>query len=308
SVAQKDREVIPAVSSVKRPSYTRKELERLWSTRAGEEGAAPIFFVNDVNDEEIPMLDPKKFIYLESQYLYNISDGPPDDGFMQSCECRTCNASLCSCQDDSEILDEEETRTFAYSGGLFTFDTLTNYVIECNKRCQCDRNCPSRVAQRPRAFPIQIFRTERCGWGVRAAVSLPKGSVLGVYTGDRKVTSELDTGRASYVFNLDFHEDVRDPSSGYAVDAYSCGNWTRFINHSCDPVCSHYPVVWDSVPMMHQPKMAFVANRDIPAKTELTIDYCPQARKGKGKARTKVPSTPDCVCGARNCRGFIYLK
>jgi histone-lysine N-methyltransferase SUV39H len=54
--------------------------------------------------------------------------------------------------------------------------------------------------------------------------------------------------------------------------------------------------------------MAFVANKDIPAETELTIDYCPQARKGKGRARGRAHDTPSCMCGARNCRGFIYLK
>jgi histone-lysine N-methyltransferase SUV39H len=57
---------------------------------------------------------------------------------------------------------------------------------------------------------------------------------------------------------------------------------------------------------MHQPKLAFVTIMDIPARKELTIDYCPQARKGKGKARSKMPGTPDCMCDDENCRGFIY--
>jgi len=57
--------------------------------------------------------------------------------------------------------------------------------------------------------------------------------------------------------------------------------------------------------MMHQPRLAFVANRDIPAGTELTIDYCPQARKGKGRAQTKDLGTPNCACGTKDCRGFI---
>src|SRR5882672_9492747 len=52
-----------------------------------------------------------------------------------------------------------------------------------HQNCSCDERCRSRVAQRPRKFPIEVFRTAKCGWGVRSTVDLPKGTVLGVYTG-----------------------------------------------------------------------------------------------------------------------------
>ena len=44
---------------------------------------------------------------------------------------------------------------------------------------------------------------------------------------DRQVTSELSGRRGNYVFNLDFHEEVRDPSVGYAVDAFNCGEFGK---------------------------------------------------------------------------------
>jgi [histone H3]-lysine9 N-trimethyltransferase SUV39H len=51
------------------------------------------------------------------------------------------------------------------------------------QRCSCDDTCPNRVAQQPRQFPVEIFKTESCGWGARATVALEKGQVLGIYTG-----------------------------------------------------------------------------------------------------------------------------
>lgn len=43
--------------------------------------------------------------------------------------------------------------------------------------------CQNRVAQIPRDIPLQIFKTPSHGWGVRAPVDIPKGKVLGYYTG-----------------------------------------------------------------------------------------------------------------------------
>lgn len=39
------------------------------------------------------------------------------------------------------------------------------------------------MAQRPRDIAIEIFKTRRNGWGARATEPLPKGKVLGLYTG-----------------------------------------------------------------------------------------------------------------------------
>ncbi|KAF8585563.1 SET domain-containing protein [Ramaria rubella] len=291
----------------------REFLQKKWSAATQAAGAASVIFVNDFDDEALPALDVAKFVYLESEYIYGPSVTRSQDEFMESCDCSSiCTAALCSCQDDSEIQDDgSDAKEFAYTADrLFTFsESIMSYVIECNKNCLCDARCRSRVAQQPRDFPIEVFRTERCGWGVRAIDPLPRGRVLGVYTGEllsREAAKMFSVKRASYLFDLDFMDT--GPHDGYSVDAYTCGNWTRFVNHSCNPVCALYPVIWDSVPSMHQPKLAFVAKTDIPARTELTIDYCPQAQKGKGRARSKMPGTPDCMCDAEYCRGFIYLE
>lgn len=53
------------------------------------------------------------------------------------------------------------------------------------------------------------------------------------------------------------------------------------------------------------PYVAFVASTDIPAGTELTIDYHPYAeadKKGKRAAKGR-----ECRCGAEACRGWFEM-
>lgn len=42
---------------------------RIWSTIAEESGAAPITFVNDFDEEELPSDLPKDFDYVENKYV-----------------------------------------------------------------------------------------------------------------------------------------------------------------------------------------------------------------------------------------------
>lgn len=56
-------------------------------------------------------------------------------------------------------------------------------VIECNRYCECPPDCFNRVSQRPRVFPLEIFKTPNCGWGVRATTIIKKGEVVGIHTG-----------------------------------------------------------------------------------------------------------------------------
>ncbi|ETW81538.1 hypothetical protein HETIRDRAFT_247806, partial [Heterobasidion irregulare TC 32-1] len=101
----------------------------------------------------------------------------------------------------------------------------------------------------------------------------------------RKEAEALDGIEASYIFDLDGRED-RDHNGDdadifsslqivYPIDAPLPGNWTRFVNHSCEPNMRIYCVVFDTIPEMNRPFHAFYALKDIPAFTELTIDYNP---------------------------------
>lgn len=71
------------------------------------------------------------------------------------------------------------------SSNVTRFGLIRSRFLTLNGRqyCECGRHCGNRVAQRPRDIGIEIFDTNRYGWGVRALNDIPQGKVLGTYTG-----------------------------------------------------------------------------------------------------------------------------
>ncbi|KAF8233816.1 SET domain-containing protein [Tricholoma matsutake] len=301
-----------------------EKLQREWNRIAQLDQAASITFTNDVDDEEIPELDPD-FQYLETGYIYSKGVMYQDDAErFVCCECEQCSfASACDCQGPSELVDGNGRKIFAYTDDrLFAFNVPPGVeVIECNAFCQCDASlCPNRVAQLPRDVPVEIFKTIDRGWGVRAPVDIEQGKVLGIYSGlliPRRVALALSADDGSYCFDLDGREgpDMQTPDDAYSVDSRMCGNWTRFVNHSCDPNLRVYLVVFDTIPERNAPYLAFVALKDIQAGTEFTFDYSPGDAgtttkvQGKGKGKIKIPSgAKPCMCGASHgCRGWVRV-
>ncbi|KAK0458266.1 uncharacterized protein EV420DRAFT_1544608 [Desarmillaria tabescens] len=293
--------------SVSQPLHTRSlsrrdVLQRIWTLEAAKAEAAPVTFVNEVDDEETPDLD-KDFTYLEREYVRGAgAPDPVDDALLTICICRTCTyPSSCGCQADSEVKrvrqNGEEVQVFAYSQkGLFNFNVASHVaVIECNRLCRCDLSCINRVAQLTRQVPIEVFKTKKCGWGVRSSVDVERGKVLGLYTGPRTVANKASD--QSYIFALDFTEDGSEPEEegAYSVDSTLYGNWTRFLNHSCDPTLQIYQVVYDTIFEVFT-VISLVA---FDAGTEFTFDYCPSAAGKKRKGGNR------CLCGASNCRGWL---
>ncbi|KAJ7867904.1 SET domain-containing protein [Mycena olivaceomarginata] len=297
---------------------------------ARKAGAAGLEFVNDVDDEEVPPGIGVLFPYVERSYLRIDSVPFSDIGIAEpkellGCDCDSShpacsNLGQCLCQ---VVLDNGP----AYSkvNSFVALRCLTE-IVECNSRCMCPPNCANRVAQIPRQIHIQIFKTDKRGWGARAPVSLLRGQVVGMYAGSVQPELHLrltDVIRASYCFDIDINEDMDEarPDPAYSVDAYGCGNWTRFLNHSCCPNLQIISVVYETMPEAcycicdNRPYLVFVAKQDIPAYVELTFDYNPAQQEGwdlrkyKEKSKSKQikiknGKTP-CLCGAAHCRGWL---
>ncbi|KAJ7875422.1 hypothetical protein B0H13DRAFT_1723188 [Mycena leptocephala] len=311
----------------------RKLIQNEWNKIAGEAGAAGIEFYNDVDEEEVPPGVGVLFSYVERSYLFDIGIVEPSP--LLGCGCNdmvNCDDSdQCSCQSALEDRPAyKQVDIFSYTlchidrvsdlfeQGLFTFNTESE-IVECSNRCGCPRECPNRVAQFPRQIHVQIFKTRKRGWGARVPVDLIKGQVVGLYTGRRDQANKLFGSRASYCFDLDANEDPNEdlPEHAYSVDAYGCGNWTRFLNHSCSPNLQIISVVYETMPEDNMPYLAFVAKEDIPAYMELTFDYNPadqaewEAQKYKQKSKSKInkikKGATACLCGAAQCRGLLSV-
>ncbi|EJD43531.1 SET domain-containing protein [Auricularia subglabra TFB-10046 SS5] len=254
---------------------------------------------------------PPDFEYLESRYRGD--DREPDPGFFVPCDCPedSCGAarSTCICLNDAPCAYDRR--------GRFTFK-VQGLVTECNNACECDApGCANRVAQLPRDVTLQLFATEACGWGVRPTVRLERGKVIGVCTGEvlkREDAERLKAPMKDYCWDLDFNEngDESDGDQRYSVLSYSCGNWTRFLNHSCQPNVQVYPVIYDNPQV---PKLAFVACKLVEPFTELLVDYkdmsgvraannSPTVTRTLRPGQSRPKGSQACKCGAAKCRGW----
>ena len=109
-------------------------------------------------------------------------------------------------------------------------------------------------------------------------------------------------GAPSYIYSLDWFE----AKEIYYVDCINFGAPTRFINHSCNPNCRTFTVMLNRSDRKVY-GLAFFAVRDIPAGTELNIDYNPQ-EQGK-RHEPPGPGEDDvvrCRCGSDNCRVRLW--
>ncbi|KAL1724968.1 hypothetical protein EV714DRAFT_183930, partial [Schizophyllum commune] len=182
-------------------------------------------------------------------------------------------------------------------------------VFECHDGCRCGPSCPNRVVQEGRQAAIAIKKTVHKGWGVfNGPTILQHGQYIGTFTGEL-LTPEEAAARDG---------QLRTPGAPMVIDASRAGNFTRFLNHSCDANLSSIGV-FSNEPNNGTPKLAFFANRDIVPGEELCIRYmsipdqdgagdAAETREdGAGDAAETGEDAARCLCGSRNCRGtFVF--
>ena len=182
-------------------------------------------------------------------------------------------------------------------------------IFECGENCSCPQSCINRVVQKGRQIPLQVFETQHCGFGVRSPQDIVKGQFIDVYLGEVLTTSEVARREAaaeedtpSYVMSLDLF--IQDEQAIFHVDGEIFGSVTRFVNHCCEPNCTTLPVVLSN-DTKHLYHVAFFATKDIPAGTELTIDYSPGSAEDEDILDA---SAVQCRCGSQNCRKRLWPR
>ncbi|KAI9674673.1 MAG: hypothetical protein M1817_001576 [Caeruleum heppii] len=254
-----------------------------------------------------------------------------------------CDATVCSCLDQMSTncqglpyITEGPRKGTLNDRHLNSRDA----IFECSSKCNCGNACKNKLVQKGRVFALEIFKTAHRGWGLRCPVDIRKGDFIDIYKGEiitEKACQLRDKQRRIkdiYTFALDkFHADNLDnewaTQHKYVVDGEFLGGPTRFMNHSCSPNLRQFTVSYSSDPSLYD--LAFFAIDAIAAGTELTFDYMgrdleeSEARaSGTGKKRGRPPKNDDsnkkrgrpakkeeamtkCLCGSKNCRGFLWL-
>jgi len=189
---------------------------------------------------------------------------------------------------------------------------------------------------------VELFDNGRTGVGVRALQDIPNGEVIGEYVGEvypyRKGTGKLTAVRYAgtgyrvrqdvYVRDLgpkikskkrgktdDDGEDTGGLEEGklknnevhsYVVDAARYGNWTRFLNHSCN--AHAYFVEWNVGQLQ---RIMVKTQRKVQFGEEITIDYCEVQRKRKitdGEDQDDFFNNLGCRCGWARCKRWDSTK
>lgn len=301
--------------------------------------APPIkIYENGIGEETTP---PWEFVYTNKMW-FGEGVPPPDVRNLVSCGCPgKCDpkSKTCACAKRQLQWLEPYIRDglfpATWPGSPFLYDSRGILqregcpIFECNQFCDCDDDCPNRVVQNGRIWPVNIVRTERKGWGVFAGPKkIPRGSYVGIYTGELLTEQEGEArgllynvfGR-TYLFSIDFHhlklglKNENDYENLYAVDAYHAGNFTRFLNHSCDPNCE-ITACYINDADINKPLLAVFTIRDVEPWEELCFSYygdteakreslAEQQANGKLIARNDAVYV-ECSCGSTNCIGKLF--
>ncbi|TRY76583.1 hypothetical protein TCAL_09221 [Tigriopus californicus] len=151
-----------------------------------------------------------------------------DENFLVCCDCTDdCqDKSKCACwqltiQNTAASPDGETNPNAGYSYRRL-HDVVPTGIFECNSGCKCKQTCMNRVAQNPLRSKLQIFKTERRGWGIRTLCDIPEGTFLCIYVGNLYCTEEANVHGQNfgdeYFAELDMIETVEKQKEGYESD------------------------------------------------------------------------------------------
>ncbi|KAM9842555.1 histone-lysine N-methyltransferase NSD2 [Aulostomus maculatus] len=158
-------------------------------------------------------------------------------------------------------------------------------VCPSGERC-CNQDFTKRL------YPeTKIIKTAGKGWGLISLRDIKKGEFVNEYIGEL-IDEDECRARIKYAHEnniTDFYMLTIDKDR--IIDAGPKGNFSRFMNHSCQPNCEtqKWTVNGDT-------RVGLFAVCDIPAGTELTFNYNLDCL---GNEKTV------CRCGAPNCSGFL---
>ncbi|XP_066510425.1 histone-lysine N-methyltransferase EHMT1-like [Hoplias malabaricus] len=272
--------------------------KKLTDARKGRESQGEKLLCRDLSHgyEEVPVtcvngVDqapcPSDFKYVPENCFTTQVNIDENITHLQHCTCKDdCSSSSCICgQLSMRCWYDREGRLlqeFSREDPPFLF--------ECNHACSCWRTCRNRVVQNQLRVRLQVFRTAKMGWGVKALQDIPEGTFVCEFAGEVISDGEANIrDNDSYMFNLE-----NKVGELYCIDAQFYGNVSRFMNHLCEP--NLFPVrVFTKHQDLRFPRVALFSFKAIQAGDEIGFDYGDQYWEIKRKYFS-------CQCGSPKCR------
>ncbi|XP_025204088.1 histone-lysine N-methyltransferase eggless-like [Melanaphis sacchari] len=179
--------------------------------------------VNTINN-----ILPPKMDYITTRQAMPGVNINVDTDFLCGCDCTDdCqDKSKCACWqmtiDGQKILPNlYKDPNIGYSYRRLPERVLTG-IYECNKTCKCSSSCLNRVVQNPLSQKLQLFMTEKKGWGVRCLNDIPQGSFICIYVGSLLTETDANEGGKNYgdeyLAELDYIEVVEKIKEDYESD------------------------------------------------------------------------------------------
>ncbi|XP_035995927.1 histone-lysine N-methyltransferase EHMT1 isoform X2 [Fundulus heteroclitus] len=239
--------------------------------------------VNSVDGEPVP----DDYKYITENCVTSPLNIDRNITHLQYCVCKEdCSTSICMC-------GQLSLRRWYDKRGCLLPEFCREeppLIFECNHACSCWRTCKNRVVQNGLRTRLQVFRTSKKGWGVRALQDIAQGSFVCEYVGEIISEAEADMRQNdAYLFSLD--DKPEDP---YCIDARFYGNISRFLNHMCEPnlfACRVFTTHQD----LRFPHIAFFASENIKAGEELGFNYGDHFWEIKSNVFS-------CECGSSKCK------
>ncbi|KAM6140955.1 LOW QUALITY PROTEIN: histone-lysine N-methyltransferase SETDB2 [Pterocles gutturalis] len=178
--------------------------------------SVPVSFCNHLDRARLPYFKYRRASWPRGYYLKQFSRM-----FVDSCNCTDgcIDRAKCAClqltaRGSSKISLSPSSKT---SHG-YSYKRLERPVpsgIECSVLCRCDKMlCQNRVVQHGIQVRLQVFNTEKKGWGVRCLDDIDKGTFICTYSG-RLMSRAEGQGLGGAGQELKENSAVRDRGHGF---------------------------------------------------------------------------------------------
>ncbi|XP_048242082.1 histone-lysine N-methyltransferase eggless-like isoform X2 [Haliotis rufescens] len=151
-----------------------------------------------------------------------------DSDFLMCCDCTDNCRDKSKCQCCQLTIEHTEALGPNYRDPSAGYEfrrlkePIFTGIFECNPRCKCDSRCHNRLAQNGLNLRLQVFKTEKRGWGLRCLDDIPKGGFICIYAGQLLTEGGAnEDGKQygdEYLAELDFIEVVERQKEGYESD------------------------------------------------------------------------------------------